>query len=311
MIKKRSILLIAVLIVALVATTFAFVGCNKADKTNANLKKPGDVFALAGVSTGAMLGKMQGNAALAGEAVVEDEIVAELNEYMALVESLIAGNPEAHKVEPSKREGYEKVQVMNVPDMNGKFTEYRLYYNETAKEQAADEDEESDEQEYESHITGIMVIGENEFPIKGDIEVETEGDEAEQSIEFIAYLNEDKSDYIKFEQETESETEDGVAENETEYSYKIYENNKFISSFELEIEYEGEEEEYSIVTNDASGKVKFELEKEKKGDKTDVKVKYTKGGNRGEFKVESTTDENGNPVYKYILKDKEIELDKD
>ena len=310
--KKRllRLSLVSVVVVALVASLLAFVGCG-GKKDNANLKRPDEVFAVAGVSTGAMLSDMKASGVAMsdeGALTLDETVIAELNEYMAVVDSLINNNPDASETVESDRPDYAKVQIMKVPDMNGAWTTYKLYYNEDKPSDVAMSDEEGEqseeESEFESHITGVMVIGENEFPVKGDIEVEQSADEFEQSIEFKAYLDDSKKNYIEFSVENETETEDEGTENEIEYSYKVYENGKKVNSFKLELEEEQGEVEYSIKTKDASGaETKFKLKKEAKGDDTKINVTYTKNGQKGKFSVESSVNAEGKTVYTYTMAD--------
>ena len=165
---------------------------------------------------------------------VVDSVTAELDGYMALVESLLSDGGFNVTTEASDREGYQVKSVVTYRDMHGNAIGYTMYYNEVLiPDDDDDDDDDRDEIEEEYYIEGIMIVDGAEYPIRGERSSESEPGESEEETEFIVTLSSTRRMVV----EQSVETEDG--EHEREYNYVIYEGRNVIerSTFEYEVEY--------------------------------------------------------------------------
>lgn len=165
---------------------------------------------------------------------VVDSVTAELDGYMALVESLLSDGGFNVTTEASDREGYQVKSVVTYRDMHGNAIGYTMYYNEVLiPDDDDDDDDDRDEIEEEYYIEGIMIVDGAEYPIRGERSSESEPGESEDETEFIVTLSSTRRMVV----EQSVETEDG--EHEREYNYVIYEGRNVIerSTFEYEVEY--------------------------------------------------------------------------
>ena len=253
-----------------------------------------DLYALAGISTGELLTEMSGataSAALASSRSdagygqeASDELVAELDEYMQLVDTLI--NAAASKIEFEElTEGeYRYRSVTTVATATGETVTYTMLYNEDVIEEELG----GGEEERETRIEGVMRIGGNEFPFDGKRETENEDGESEMELELTTYLDARGSGtFVRFQQEIEND--------EQAYAYEIYKNGRLSDEFELEIENENNETEISLEKNG----VKYELKEQKRGGSNVITVEYENGGKR--YRLVAVPQENGK--YKYYHND--------
>lgn len=166
---------------------------------------------------------------------VVDSVTAELDGYMALVESLLSDGGFNVTTEASDREGYQVKSVVTYRDMHGNTIGYTMYYNEVLIPDYDDDDDDDDwdEIEEEYYIEGIMIVDGAEYPVRGERSSESEPGESEEETEFIVTLSSTRRMVV----EQSVETEDG--EHEREYNYVIYEGRKVIerSTFEYEVEH--------------------------------------------------------------------------
>lgn len=165
---------------------------------------------------------------------VVDSVTAELDGYMALVESLLSDGGFNVTTEASDREGYQVKSVVTYRDMHGNAIGYTMYYNEVLiPDDDDDDDDDWDEIEEEYYIEGIMIVDGAEYPVRGERSSESEPGESEEETEFIVTLSSTRRMVV----EQSVETEDG--EHEREYNYVIYEGRNVIerSTFEYEVEY--------------------------------------------------------------------------
>lgn len=165
---------------------------------------------------------------------VVDSVTAELDGYMALVESLLSDGGFNVTTEASDREGYQVKSVVTYRDMHGNAIGYTMYYNEVLiPDDDDDDDDDRDEIEEEYYIEGIMIVDGAEYPVRGERSSESEPGESEEETEFIVTLSSTRRMVV----EQSVETEDG--EHEREYNYVIYEGRNVIerSTFEYEVEY--------------------------------------------------------------------------
>lgn len=166
---------------------------------------------------------------------VVDSVTAELDGYMALVESLLSDGGFNVTTEASDREGYQVKSVVTYRDMHGNTIGYTMYYNEVLIPDYDDDDDDDDwdEIEEEYYIEGIMIVDGAEYPVRGERSSESEPGESEDETEFIVTLSSTRRMVV----EQSVETEDG--EHEREYNYVIYEGRNVIerSTFEYEVEH--------------------------------------------------------------------------
>lgn len=165
---------------------------------------------------------------------VVDSVTAELDGYMALVESLLSDGGFNVTTEASDRDGYQVKSVVTYRDMHGNAIGYTMYYNEVLiPDDDDDDDDDRDEIEEEYYIEGIMIVDDAEYPVRGERSSESEPGESEDETEFIVTLSSTRRMVV----EQSVETEDG--EHEREYNYVIYEGRNVIerSTFEYEVEY--------------------------------------------------------------------------
>ena len=262
--------IITILIIAALAAALAIslVACNTGDDGGytrpdgsfnpggtggfGELDTPEEIYGFSAASAGMLISAMNGDAAATAAAEntdiptdpgtgtevpsepVVDSVTAELDGYMALVESLLSDGGFNVTTEASDREGYQVKSVVTYRDMHGNAIGYTMYYNEVLiPDDDDDDDDDRDEIEEEYYIEGIMIVDGAEYPVRGERSSESEPGESEDETEFIVTLSSTRRMVV----EQSVETEDG--EHEREYNYVIYEGRNVIerSTFEYEVEY--------------------------------------------------------------------------
>lgn len=262
--------IITILIIAALAAALAIslVACNTGDDGGytrpdgsfnpggtggfGELDTPEEIYGFSAASAGMLISAMNGDAAATAAAEntdiptdpgtgtevpsepVVDNVTAELDGYMALVESLLSDGGFNVTTEASDREGYQVKSVVTYRDMHGNAIGYTMYYNEVLiPDDDDDDDDDRDEIEEEYYIEGIMIVDGAEYPVRGERSSESEPGESEDETEFIVTLSSTRRMVV----EQSVETEDG--EHEREYNYVIYEGRNVIerSTFEYEVEY--------------------------------------------------------------------------
>lgn len=226
---------------------------------------------------------------------------AELDRYMALVESLLSDGGFDFSSQTSDREGYAEKTVISYKDMSGDAHDYVMYFNQTLTKSETDESDDEDESDGETEenysIKGVMVIDGADYEIRGERKNESEEGESETETEFVVILGENR--YIRVEQSVE--TEDG--ESEQEYCYSVYENGKLVERSEFSYETEENETELKM-TSFKDGKTQvlyFEREIEKGEEVIEIHVGDGKHG-KG-YIVHIEKDENGDNRYSFIPTD--------
>lgn len=224
----------------------------------------------------------------------------ELDKYMSLVESLLTDDSFGIRETQSDKPEYEHKTVISYKDFNGDDVSYVMYYNKILIESERDDDDDDDDDKHEIDneieetfsIEGIMLIGENQYPIRGEREDESEGDESESETEFIVELG--GNSYIKVEHSVEKEK----GETEQEYSYSLFENGRLKerSAFSYEQERDETELKMNVVKDGNSTTLYFE--KEVRGNRDVIVLRIKQNGVGKSYLVESSV-ENGQTVYKY------------
>lgn len=230
-----------------------------------------------------------------GEQPSDSPETAELDRYMALVESLLSDGGFDFSSQTSDREGYAEKTVISYKDMSGDAHDYVMYFNQTLTKSETDESDGETEENYS--IKGVMVIDGADYEIRGERKNESEEGESETETEFVVILGENR--YIRVEQSVE--TEDG--ESEQEYCYSVYENGKLVERSEFSYETEENETELKM-TSFKDGKTQvlyFEREIEKGEEVIEIHVGDGKHG-KG-YIVHIEKDENGDNRYSFIPTD--------
>lgn len=228
-----------------------------------------------------------------GEQPSDSPETAELDRYMALVESLLSDGGFDFSSQTSDREEYAEKTVISYKDMSGDAHDYVMYFNQTLTKSETDESDGETEENYS--IKGVMVIDGADYEIRG--ERKNESEEGESETEFVVILGENR--YICVEQSVE--TEDG--ESEQEYCYSVYENGKLVERSEFSYETEENETELKM-TSFKDGKTQvlyFEREIEKGEEVIEIHVGDGKHG-KG-YIVHIEKDENGDNRYSFIPTD--------
>lgn len=230
-----------------------------------------------------------------GEQPSDSPETAELDRYMALVESLLSDGGFDFSSQTSDREEYAEKTVISYKDMSGDAHDYVMYFNQTLTKSETDESDGETEENYS--IKGVMVIDGTDYEIRGERKNESEEGESESETEFVVILDENR--YIRVEQSVE--TEDG--ESEQEYCYSVYENGKLVERSAFSYETEENETELKM-TSFKDGKTQvlyFEREIEKGEEVIEIHVGDGKHG-KG-YIVHIEKDENGDNRYSFIPTD--------
>ena len=226
-----------------------------------------------------------------GEQPSDSPETAELDRYMALVESLLSDGGFDFSSQTSDREGYAEKTVISYKDMSGDAHDYVMYFNQTLTKSETDESDGETEENYS--IKGVMVIDGADYEIRGERKNESEEGESETETEFVVILGENR--YIRVEQSVEAE--DG--ESEQEYCYSVYENGKLVERSEFSYETEENETELKM-TSFKDGKTQvlyFEREIENGEEVIEIHVGDGKHG-KG-YIVHIEKDENGDNRYSF------------
>ena len=231
------------------------------------------------------------------EALTDEEKAAVIRNY-ELLEGLLSDDvisTEPVKPEANDKHGeYDFTYEVTVKNLDGTKDSYVFYYNELTEEEfnkndeekvnliseAEDQEEEdkkteeseqpeedketeeAESEETESHLKGIVIMGEKEYEMKGSKEVEVSSDEVETELTY-EILDPETAEKIIMKQEAETETEDNKTENEQEFSIKRY-NSEGKEIYKKKISVETDElgeVEYSVKENIAGvkSKIKFEI----------------------------------------------------
>lgn len=303
--KKKVIFAAVVVLVLAISLTALLVACDdpKGPGSTGGKERQENIFALAAVSAGELIGEQTSAAALAAALAAGDEaaIAAELDEYMAMLDKLIGGeNPITSVVaDNTDTDGayakYAIKQTVTATSPDGSSETYAIYYNETLQPNY-DDDDDPDEQEENYRIEGVMVNGENVFDITGFREVESERGESEESLEFTAE-NRENGLRMEFELENESEKD----ESGMEFGYEIYDGRSLVRAFEIEFEREsgwmGEETEFELFTHENGVSREYEIESEVRGDKEYIRITRREG--RTNERYRATRNADGSYSYEY------------
>lgn len=184
--------------------------------------------------------------------------------------------------EPSDRQDYDFLDKVTYIGLSGESQTMSMYYKTTGTSvETDDDDRNSQEQEIETRMEGVVVIGEGESAVENAFyaltEVETETGESEESLSTRIYTSADKRSYINSVRKNEQEG----TETELTYAYEVYENGNLTESFSYDFEVEEDgKEEIDIKFSDGNFRVKMETENGKQyirvTDSTGASKRYEK-----------------------------------
>lgn len=299
--KKKVIFAAVVVLVLAISLTALLVACDdpKGPGPTDAKERQENIFALAAVSAGELIGEQTSAAALA--AGDEAAIAAELDEYMAMLDKLIGGENPITSVVAANTDTdeayaqYAVKQTVTATSPDGSSETYVIYYNERLQPNY-DDDDDPDEHEENYRIEGVMVNGENLFDITGFREVESERGESEESLEFTA---ENRENGLRMNFELENESERG--ESGMGFGYEIYDGRSLVRAFEIEFEREsgwmGEETEFELFTHENGVSREYEIESEVRDDKEFIRITRREGRTYECYRA--TRKDDGSYFYEY------------
>ncbi len=319
--KLLTILLAAVTIAALL-----IVGCKNDE--NASLEKTNDFYGMGAVTAVKLLNSEFSAQAIGGLASVgklrakktvndslDIDTVKEnaktFHQYLGMLDGFLGDEvvkTELSKNSDEKYAEYENKLVIIGKDVHGNSVTHVMYYSETlqrVEEETDDDDFEIEvEVEKEYRLTGVLVLDGVDYPMTGERNEETDGDEREDEIKIRAYMNEnDKSTYVQVKQETEVET----GEMEEKYVYTVVVDGKVVEETAVEFETEKkllkDEIKYEVEFLSGDGAGKYSIKKIADGDKVMLKVEYRLNGKGGEFIVREVLNDLGAKAYEYRFED--------
>ena len=299
----------------LIIGTAAFAACGNngtsagggSDKLTADT--PQEAYGISAATAGMVISGMNGgsaadavgaSAAMNGRAqVTDEETIASLNEYMALVEGLLADGGFAitgGANENTEFAQYENVMTVTYTTMDGGKISYTTYYNQTLTGSYTEQDDEpweDDEVTDVYSVEGVMVIDGAAYPLEGRFVNETEGRESENTHYLRVDIDAAAGNWLTVTQETENEDD----ESENEYVYTTYSGGRIAERTTFEFESERGETEIVMSIDDRVNGTRsyFEFERETERGREIIKI----NADGREYIVRTETDENGNSQYVY------------
>ncbi len=229
------------------------------------------------------------------------------NEYFTAFDSFLGEDILSTSTEKNTdgRYPYKVKMTIKGNDLAGKTISYVMYYTETLVKTDFDDEKEETESEYQ--LVGVMVIDGVNYHLEGERTEETEKGESETELKIRAYADiSDKTSYIQMEQEHSLENDEA----ETEYVYSIYANGKLLEETAIEFETKNKnkkvETKYELEFRSGASKGKYVVEREVKGDRSAIKVKYDIDDKKGVFHIREIFDGNGKKQYEYTFSDDEV-----
>ena len=307
--KKTTLIILLALVLALGAVGLA--GCDldglSGKVTPGEFETDEQVFGFSAASAATVISAMNGGsaseAALAlapTSEVTDEEVLAELNDYMFLVESILANGAFGFEIVDSDLEGYAHKMTVSYKDITGAAVDYEMYYNEEVIGSETEWDDGEEETETVNRIEGVLRVDGVDYPMSGFSEVSTEGDESEREHELRVDMGDGKS--LVVEQEIENERD----EQEQEYVYSVYDGRRLVEQSVFSFEQERDETEIELEQRvrgeDGSMTTSlFSFEKEIEHGKEVIRIDIRgNGGNvRGSYIVSVETAEDGTSGYVY------------
>ena len=111
------------------------------------------------------------SAAFARATVTDEETIATLNDYMFLVESILADGAFGFEIVDSDLEGYAHKMTVSYKDITGAAVDYEMYYNEEVVSSETEWDDGEEETETVNRIEGVLRVDGVDYPMSGFSEV--------------------------------------------------------------------------------------------------------------------------------------------
>ena len=204
----------------------------------------------------------------------------------------------------SDREEYAVKLVYTTKNILGESITYTMYYNEEeiaeinpdAPEHGDDISSEAEKEDYESMLTGIIVVGETEYTLEGLRRFDASGEEEE----IVMYSKLDSQNYVKVKYEIEK--------NEKKFVYEVVAEGVVTSRTRVKLETEDNETKIVLSFLEGANSGEYTFKQEVEDGVTIIKIKYVVTDElgeveKGEMRIIVTTDElTGESTYEYYIK---------
>ena len=324
---KRTIKLFAGIAAAAIAAAgiAALAGCSNnkvAGGAGGNPMQTGtaeEAYGFSAATAGMIISNMGGTAGAVGartartaakNQVTDEATIATLNEYMLLVEGLLAQGD--FDIVSGINDGaqfaeYQYTMTATYYDINGEKLQYVTYYNQTLTGSYTERDDDwwEDEEVTDVYsVDGVMLVDGTAYEMSGRFVNETEGRESESTQTLRVTLDAAAGDYLMVTQESENEHD----ESETEYAYSLYRGGRLAERTTFEYENERDETEIKMTVSDRANRQNkvFEFEKEREHGREIIKIKTEENGREQEYIVRIETDADGNSQYVYYSEGKTV-----
>lgn len=252
-----------------------------------------EAFGFSAASAGMLISAMADGAAVTAADTVQDGVTAELDNYMALVESILSDGGFNAVAEESDRAEYAVKTVISYRGMDGSALSYVMYYNETLRPDYDDDRDDRDENEQDFSIEGVMVIDGTDYAIRGVRSTESEPGETEDETEFVVTLSATSRMVVEYGTETEG------SESEREYNYSLYENNRLVERSTFEYESERGETEIEMTYRKDGVTTVFFFDKELVRGEEVIRIRVGSAQSSDAYYVHIVTDADGGTHYEY------------
>ena len=223
----------------------------------------------------------------------DSEQLTTINRYMTLVESLLSDGKIESKTIAGEM-GYECGMSVNYTDLRGESIEYKMFFNKVFL--TGKNDGKETKENYS--INGVLVLGNEQYPVEGLYKKETETDESESKLYFKAFTSADNTSYIEVEQKIETETESNDIEIEQEFIYSVYDNGKLKERTRIKYEVEDDELELKMsITKDGKTETLTFSDETDNGERV-INVRGNIDGQPVKFKIYVRQDS-----YHYVFED--------
>ena len=252
-----------------------------------------EAFGFSAASAGMLISAMADGAAVTAADTVQGGVTAELDNYMALVESILSDGGFKAVAEESDRAEYAVKTVISYRGMDGSTLSYVMYYNETLRPDYDDDRDDRDENEQDFSIEGVMVIDGTDYAIRGVRSTESEPGETEDETEFVVTLSATSRMVVEYGSETEG------SESEREYNYSLYENNRLVERSTFEYESERGETEIEMTYRKDGVTTVFFFDKELVRGEEVIRIRVGSAQSSDAYYVHIVTDADGGTHYEY------------
>lgn len=198
---------------------------------------------------------------------------------------LINENEYSIKDAESDKEDYKYAQIVSFKLLNGKESEYKLYYNEAAE----NKEEKNNKSSSELSFSGLAKLNEVEMNFKFESKEETKNNKSSFSSVTTIYENKDKTDYLV----VSSESETKKNKEQDSYKYEHYTDSTLDDTYSIS---------YDIKKNKTTVKVitateEYTIEKKTKDNKEQFSIKCKSDNGNTNITYTKVIEDNGNVNY--------------